>query len=66
MPVGEQRAGLLTEARDACLAAIALDPQFVPALNALGYLEGAQGNIGRVGEGRDLIIVSLENTRRSV
>ena len=51
---------MLTEAHDACLAAVALDPQFVPALKGLGYLEGARGNIGRVGGERESKIVSLE------
>ena len=60
LSVGEQRAGLLTEAHDACLAAVALDPQFAPALNGLGYLEGARGNIGRVSGERKSKIVWLE------
>lgn len=60
MLVGKQRAGLLTEAHDACLAAVALDPQFVPALTGLGYLEGARGNIRRVGEERKTEIVPLD------
>lgn len=46
--LGEQKAGLLEEARDAWLTAVALDPGCAPAFNGLGHLEGAQGNIRQV------------------
>lgn len=49
-PLGAQKAGMLDEAQDAWLAAVALDSSFAPAFTGLGHLEGARGNIQRVSE----------------
>lgn len=45
---GAQQVGLLTEAQDAFLSAVALEPNFVPAFVGLGNIEGARGDIRRV------------------
>lgn len=42
---GVQKAGLLAEAEEAWLTAVALDPGLAPALSSLGHVEGAKGNI---------------------
>ncbi len=49
---GLQVAGMVTEAQDAWLAAVALDSGFAPALAGLGHLEGAWGNVERVRKDR--------------
>ena len=49
-PLGAQTFGLLNEARDAWLTAVALDSSFSPGFNGLGDLEGARGNVRRVSE----------------
>ncbi|CAM9872834.1 unnamed protein product, partial [Scytosiphon promiscuus] len=47
MAVLLQKSGFFSEARDAWLSAIALDPNFSAAFAGLGHLEGAWGNVER-------------------
>ncbi|CAM9506285.1 unnamed protein product [Ectocarpus sp. 12 AP-2014] len=61
MAVLFQKAGLLEEARDAWLTAVALDPVCAPALTGLGHLEGARGNIGQAREFYEASLVALRS-----
>lgn len=64
--LGAQKAGLLEEARDAWLTAVALDPGCAPALTGLGHLEGAQGNIGQVWGELTTILDSVHGQARNL
>ncbi|CBJ48561.1 putative methyltransferase [Ectocarpus siliculosus] len=61
MAVLFQKAGLLEEARDAWLTAVALDPGCAPALTGLGHLEGARGNIGQAREFYEASLAALRS-----